>query len=86
MASSPGSQGNAEDMLEVLRITDLRGEDLNDILLIDERRAQGRDDRGGGVWFVLPFGDDVIDLLGSEGGKGCREGGDEAGCAEGIFL
>jgi len=86
MASSPGSRGNTEDMLEVFKITDLGGENLNNILLIDKRRAQGRDDRGGGVWFVPPFGDNVIDLLGSEGGKGCREGRDEAGCTEGIFL
>jgi len=86
MASSPGSQSNVEDMFEVLEITDLRGKDLNNILLVDSRRAQDRDHSGGGVWFVFPFGDNVIDLLSSEGGEGCSEGSDEARCAESIFL
>jgi len=73
-------------MFEVLEITDIRGKDLNDILLVDERRAQGRDDGGGSVWFVFPFRDNVIDLLGSEGGDGGRERGDEARRNERVFL
>jgi len=38
------------------------------------------------VWFVFSFGDDIIDLPKSEGGKGRREGSDEAGCTESVFL
>ena len=73
-------------MFEVLKITDIRGKNLDDILLIDKRRAQGRDDGGGSVWFVFPFGDNVIDLLGFEGGECGRKRGDEARCTERVFL
>lgn len=74
MTGSPGSQSNVEGMFEVLRITDLRGENLYNILLIDDRRAQNRDDRRGGVWFVSSvFWESIIDLLGSEGGEDSRK-------------
>ena len=73
MTGSPGSQSNVEGMFEVLMITDLRGENLYNILLIDDGRAQDRDDRRGGVWFVFSFGENIIDLLGSEGGEDSRK-------------
>ena len=74
MTGSPGSQSNVEGMFEVLMITDLRGENLYNILLIDDRRAQNRDDRRGGVWFVSSvFWESIIDLLGLEGGEDSRK-------------
>lgn len=36
--------------------------------------------------FVLSSRGDIIDFLGSEGRKDCREGDDEARCIKGIFL
>lgn len=35
---------------------------------------------------VVSFGDEIIYLLRSEGGEDRREGGDEAGCIERVFL
>jgi len=86
MAGSPGPQSNVENMFEVLWITDLRGEHLNHILLIDNGSAQGREDTSSGVGLLFPLGDDIIHLLGMEGRENCRERGDEAGGIESIFL
>lgn len=73
-------------MLEVIRVTDVGGKDLEDILLIDDGGSQDSSNGGDGVRAVLPFGDNVIDFLGSEGGKDRRQGDDEARRVEGILL
>lgn len=38
------------------------------------------------MWFVVPLGNNVIDLLGPEGGEDRREGDDETRCTEGVLL
>jgi hypothetical protein len=86
MTSSPGPQSKVEGVFEVIKVTDIRGKDLNDILLIDDGGAQDSNDSRSGVRTVPSFWGDIIDFLGSERGKDCREGDDEARCIEGIFF
>ena len=38
------------------------------------------------MWLEFSFGDEIIDLSGSEGREDCRKGNDETRCTEGIFL
>ena len=86
VTGSPGPRGDAEVVFVVLEITDLGGKDVDHVLLVDKSMAQDGEDGRGGVWSVVPFGDEIVDLLRSEGGKDCRKGGDEAWCVEGVFL
>lgn len=73
-------------MFEVIKVTDVGGEDVDDILLIDDRGAQDESNSGGSVGFVFSFGDNIIDFPGSKGRKERREGDNEARRVESVLL